>query len=129
MLKSCSYCGGVHDRNHQCSSKPKRTKKVTHVDRFRWTKVWQRKRKHINKRDKHLCQVCIRERHNTQLKYNFTNIEVHHIVPIVVDWDRRLDDDNLICLCSFHHHMAEHGEISSEELIDIVNEQERLNAF
>jgi len=130
MLKSCSYCGGIHDRKYQCSSKPKRKKKVTHVDKFRWTKAWQNKREHIKSRDKHLCQICIRELYNTVTKYNFTNIEVHHIVPVNEDWEKRLDDDYLISLCSTHHHMAERGQISGDELIDIVREQEKAyNAF
>jgi 5-methylcytosine-specific restriction enzyme A len=125
MLKSCSHCGSIHERKYLCPSKPKRTKyKVTHVDKFRWTKAWQKKRKAINERDKHLCQVCIRELHNTQLKYNFTNIEVHHIIPIAEDWDKRLDDDNLICLCKLHHEMAESGEINRDELLAVVRAQE-----
>jgi 5-methylcytosine-specific restriction endonuclease McrA len=128
MLKSCSYCGGIHDRKHQCSSKPKRKEKVTHVDRFRWTKAWQKKRKYIREdRDKHLCQVCIREMYNTEQKYNFTNIQVHHIVPIAEDYSKRLDDECLITLCSFHHSMAERDEISRQELLDIVEEQEKKN--
>lgn len=130
MLKSCKYCGGIHDRKFVCPSKPKRTNyKVTYIDKFRWTKPWQRKRKHINERDKHLCQVCIRELYNTQLKYNFTNIEVHHIDSIADAWERRLDDENLICLCKQHHEMAESGEISKEELFKIVDEQERSSRF
>lgn len=124
MLRSCSHCGKIHDRKYNCPMKPKRNYKVTHIDKFRWSKSWQKKRKQINERDKHLCQICIRERYHTQLKYNFTNIEVHHIVPIAEDWDKRLDDDNLICLCSSHHKMAEDGTITREELLEIVREQE-----
>jgi 5-methylcytosine-specific restriction enzyme A len=125
MLRSCSHCGRIHDRKYQCPMKPKRIYTVTYIDKFRWTSAWRKKRKLINARDKHLCQVCIRELHNTQLKYNFTNIEVHHIVPIAKDWDKRLDDDNLISLCKYHHEMAERGEISKDELFEIVREQEQ----
>ncbi|UGB31696.1 HNH endonuclease [Metabacillus sp. B2-18] len=130
MLKSCKHCGRIHERSFQCPSKPKRTNyKVTHVDKFRWTAAWQKKRKHINQRDKYLCQICIRELYNTQQRYNFTNIEVHHIVPIVEDWNKRLKDNNLICLCKYHHEMAESGEISREELLEIVKVQEMKHAF
>src|SRR4051812_15779288 len=103
MLKSCSHCGSIHDRNYQCPSKPKRLKEPTYIDKFRWSRRWTNKRKQINERDKHLCQVCIRKLYNTHQQYNFTNIEVHHIVPIAEDYHKRLDDDNLICLCSYHH--------------------------
>ena len=37
--------------------------------------------------------------------------EIHHIVPIEVDWSKRLDYDNLIALCSDCHN-AEHERIS-----------------
>ena len=122
MLKSCSYCGGIHPRGYQCPSKPRRNKQPTYIDKFRWSKAWQHKRKYINQRDKYLCQVCIRERYNTQLKYNFNELEVHHITPIVDDWHRRLDDDNLISICNYHHKMAERGEIPKQELWNIVRE-------
>ncbi|WP_256941286.1 HNH endonuclease [Bacillus sp. EAC] len=71
-----------------------------------------------------MCQVCIRERNNTQLKYNYINIEVHHIESVANDWNKRLDDDNLICLCSYHHKMSEGGEISKDELSSIVQDQQ-----
>lgn len=29
--------------------------------------------------------------------------EIHHIVPIEVDWSKRLDYENLIALCPAHH--------------------------
>lgn len=125
MLKSCSYCGSIHDKKYRCPKKPIRDKKLTHVDKFRWTKAWQSKRKQIREdRDKHMCQVCIRELYNTQYKYNFDNIQVHHIHSIAEDYSKRLDDDNLIALCSYHHAIAERGEITRDELLKIVIEQE-----
>lgn len=33
-------------------------------------------------------------------------VDVHHIVPISVDWDKRLDTDNLKCLCVQCHNRA-----------------------
>lgn len=35
MLKSCSYCGGIHDSKYMCPSKPKREYKVTDVDELK----------------------------------------------------------------------------------------------
>jgi predicted restriction endonuclease len=40
----------------------------------------------------------------------------------VEDFSKRLDDDNLICLCAYHHKMAEAGEIGKDELLEIVSE-------
>lgn len=34
--------------------------------------------------------------------------DVHHIVQISEDWDRRLDITNLRCLCVDHHNAAHH---------------------
>lgn len=63
MLKSCKYCGRIHDSKYICPNKPIRNKyKVnTEEDKFRNTYVWQKKRKYIKERDKGLCQVCIRK--------------------------------------------------------------------
>jgi 5-methylcytosine-specific restriction protein A len=127
MLKSCKYCGGIHDRTYQCPSKPKRTKQPTYIDKFRRLRVWTNKSKQIRERDKHLCQICLRELYHTQIKYNFTNIEVHHIESLAEAWDKRLDDGNLICLCSYHHKMAEQGEISKSELLEIVSEIQTIS--
>ncbi len=123
MLMSCKHCGGIHQRTYTCPSKPKRTNySVTYIDKFRWSKPWQRKRKYINARDKHLCQICLRLRHHTQTQYNFNDIEVHHIDPVANAWDRRLEDENLISLCVTHHKMAECGEISKVELFEIARD-------
>ena len=55
---------------------------------------------------------------------NYKAVEVHHIVPIEEDFNRRLDNDNLISLCSYHHHMADKGQIPREVLQNIVDEIE-----
>ena len=125
MFKSCSYCGRIHKRGEVCHSKPKRKKEPNNINKFRWSRRWTTKRKQINKRDNHMCQICIRKLYNTQQQYNFTHIEVHHIVPIHEDWDRRLDDDNLISLCAYHHKMADSGQIPRDELLAIAEEQEK----
>lgn len=123
MLKSCSYCGKIHDSKFICPKKPKREYKITDIDKFRSSKVWQKKREQINKRDNYMCQACIRKLYNTQIQYNYTGIEVHHIEPLAEQWDLRLEDDNLICLCSYHHKLAGKGLIPKEELKMIAKEQ------
>lgn len=122
MLKSCTYCGGIHKRGQRCPSKPAAVKKTTYIDRFRWSRAWKNKRAHIADRDKHLCQVCLHNLHNTQTQYNFTDLEVHHIEPIADAWDKRLDDDNLISLCRYHHELAEKDLISKNKLKNMICE-------
>lgn len=119
MLKSCRYCGRIQPRNHECDAKPARQKKLTHIDKFRWTQAWKKKRAAIRDRDKNLCQLCIREQ---PVRYTFEDIEVHHIVPIHENWDKRLDDVNLISLCSAHHKQAEIGQILRDKLLRIAIE-------
>lgn len=124
MLKTCKYCGIV-TYNHVCPCKPKTEKKTTEIDRFRWTKAWQKKREEIKQRDLYLCQICIRELYNTKNKYNMNNLSVHHNIPIDEDYNRRLDNNNLLTVCSVHHEMCESGEIPREIVQKIIDEQEK----
>ena len=95
--------------------------------KFRWTSTWQRKREEIKRRDLYLCQICIRELYNTIYKYNTEDLEVHHNIPINEDYNKRLDNDNLLTVCHTHHEMCESGEIQREEVQTIINEQENKN--
>ena len=60
------------------------------------------------------------------MQYNFTDLEVHHIEPIANAWDKRLEDDNLISLCRYHHELAEKGTIPAEVLKNIILESTPL---
>lgn len=123
MLKTCKYCGIV-PYNHICPNKTKKEKETTDIDRFRWTKSWQKKREEIKKRDLYLCQICIRELYNTTTKYNSKDLSVHHNTPIAKDYNKRLDNNNLLTLCDMHHKMCDNGEIEREEVQKIIYEQE-----
>lgn len=124
MLKSCQYCGRIHDSKYICKQRAIKKKQITEADKFRWTSKWQKKREEIKKRDLYLCQICIRELYNTVTKYNTEDLSVHHNIPINEDYNKRLDNDNLLTVCSYHHEMCESGEISREEVQKIIDEQE-----
>ena len=124
MLKSCQYCGRIHDSKFVCNQRPQRKRYNTEADKFRWTRLWQKKREEIKKRDLNLCQICKRELYNTETKYNTVDLEVHHNIPINEDYDKRLDNDNLLTVCHYHHEMCESGTITKEEVQQIINEQE-----
>lgn len=125
MLKTCKHCGIV-DENHICPHRKSRHKSGDRQsDKFRSTKIWQRKREEIKCRDKWLCQVCLRNKYNTVSFLNHKTVQVHHITSIQEDYNRRLDNDNLISLCDYHHKMAERGQIPKRELYEIVREIER----
>lgn len=120
MKRACTYCGRIHDYNYDCPMKPKpKGNRDKDIEKFRGGKLWKAKRKEILERDKGLCVVC-----RLGLCGEDTDLvpadSVHHIVPLAEDFDRRLDDDNLISLCAYHHEQAERGEISAEELFKAV---------
>ena len=118
MLKTCSICGGIHDEADMC--KRTNNKKDTESNKFRKSYRWTEKSKEVRKRDKNLCQICITGKYNTNYRYTYNDLEVHHIIPIEEDYNKRLDSNNLITLCRYHHEMAEKGQIKREELIKIV---------
>lgn len=125
MLKTCSKCGIVEE-DHVCTFKKKRIKKNnSKADKFRKTMLWTNKSIEIRKRDKYLCVVCINNLYNTINQYNFNKLSVHHIVPIEEDYSKRLDNDNLITLCGYHHKLAEDGVIPKEELYKLIKLQKK----
>ena len=120
MLKTCSKCGIVPE-GHICPYRTyKKKNKDSKADKFRKTKAWTNKSLEIRVRDKYLCRVCINNLYNTINTYNYNKLEVHHITPVNEDYNKRLDNDNLITLCNYHHKMAEVGDISREELYRLI---------
>lgn len=126
LLKSCQYCGKIHEAKIDCGKKPKQVRKKTasKMDKFRWTRAWQEKREQIKERDKYMCVVCKTGKYFTDKKYNTKDLSVHHIVPLLYDFDKRLDDDNLITLCSYHHELAECGKVPASELKEMIKSNE-----
>ncbi len=123
MLKSCSYCGRIHDTKETCPKKPIRRKYETGQKKFRSKHIWTQKSRQIRARDGFLCQICVRNLYKTVKQYNAEQLEVHHIVSVQEDYDLRLEENNLITLCERHHQMAERGEIPAKVLQEIVLEQ------
>ena len=123
MLKSCQYCGRIHDKKIDCGHRPKMRKKYTDNDRFRKSTAWTEKSLLIRERDKFICQCCLRGMPGTRRQYEYDYIEVHHIEPLSEAWEMRLDDDNLISLCRVHHELAEAGRISRATLHELAKEE------
>ena len=119
-LISCSRCGIV-PRGHKCPYKTYKKKAYdTEADKFRKTKRWTNKSIEVRQRDRYLCRVCEANLYNTVQRFTFNEIDVHHIVPINEDYNKRLDNDNLITLCRYHHKMADDGKIPREELQKLI---------
>ena len=117
---TCKYCGVVL-RGHRCPYKPKRVQNKDRIsDKFRNTIAWKRKAEECKTRDRHLCRVCVAGLYNTLTQLNYKNLESHHIIPIAEDYNKRLDNDNIITLCQMHHKMAEKGQIPRKVLQEIL---------
>lgn len=125
MLKSCKYCGMIHDRKMMCSKKTTRIKIETKANKFRNTSRWQKKREEIKERDNYICQICFRNLYNTKKKINYESIEVHHIVPIEDDETLALENENLISLCTHHHKLADANKIPRGLLMGIAKENRK----
>ena len=76
MLKSCKYCGKIHDSKYTCKEKPNKKKEITEADRFRWTSLWHRKREEIKKRDLYLCQIVTVFTHILSEEVPFRSIKI-----------------------------------------------------
>lgn len=117
MLIYCAHCGGRHKRGERCAKAPQRRGMRMESDAvsFRNTQRWKDKAEAIKERDLHLCRWCLQNKIITK-----THLSVHHIEPIAVDYDRRLDEGNLITLCENCHALAERGFINKNILHNLA---------
>lgn len=122
MFKTCARCGTIHDINVDCYKNKNFKKSNTKADYFRKTYKWQKKAEQIKSRDKYLCKICMFNLYNTVHKYNFNKLEVHHINKVNEDYNSRLDDENLITLCCYHHKLADDNIIQKELLKELACE-------
>jgi hypothetical protein len=84
MYKSCGKCGKIHDYNKICYVGDTFRKKDTKANKFRNTTDWQKKSEEIREGSTYLCSVC------KELGiYNYNKLEVHHIEPIEINYERR----------------------------------------
>lgn len=117
MLKACSRCGKIVDYNHKCN-KGKIYKK-NDIDKLRSTSRWTNKSIEIREASNYLCSVCLDEG-----IYNYDNIEVHHIEKLQDRQDLLLENDNLICLCKYHHKLADENKIDKDYLYSLVKKRD-----
>ena len=86
MYRSCSVCGKIHPEDKMC----KRVyKKNTKESKFRNTNAWIKKRNQIKKRDKYLCQLCLKDKvytyDNLQVptSYQYQKIVIKNLIVII----------------------------------------------
>ena len=130
MLRSCPYCGRIHDVTMICPQKETALEKRkayrnghrgkdTPEDRFRHTNRWKVIRESVYHRDRGLCLCCLAELEGTEIKYNTERLAAHHIVPLREDYNQKDALDNLLLVCQTHHDMCEDGTIprSTQKLL------------
>lgn len=125
MLKSCKYCGRVHDEHNICPQKKEALErreraKNSHrgregeFDYLRHKNRWARTRDYVYHRDRCLCLCCLAELDGTVARYNTQGLEVHHIIPLNADPSKAYDTSNLITVCRRHHDDCESGVIGRD---------------
>lgn len=132
---SCNYCFGFHQKGSDCPKKQKtdyRQKKenldeVNKMEnKFYSSSAWQKTRASVMRECGYKCYVCSNVHNNTDVRHYTEAREVHHIIPIRDCWDKRLDVDNLVCLCTEHHHMIHQNNIRNKfELEKFINNLKR----
>lgn len=132
MLKSCPTCGRLHKFDEMCPVRVEirrqrmlrydNSDRSSDADRFRSSKLWQKKRMEIRSRDLNICRCCFLRHH----RITTADLSVHHIIPLEKQFELRLDDDNLITLCRNCHENAESGLISTDELKRLIRLPLRL---
>lgn len=120
MYKSCSKCGRIHPHNYKCYVGESRIRrKDTSANKFRLTRQWRYKAEEIKEKSKYLCSVCL-----DKGMYTYNQLETHHIEPIEENYERRLDNYNLICVCNSCHRLAEDGKIDRGYLFELAEKRE-----
>ena len=119
MYKSCPNCGGIHTYSFGRCFINKSRYIDTSITRFVHRSSKAKNLAKIVKEDSNgLCAVCLDDN-----VYNTKDLEIHHIIKIRSKPDMAYDEDNLICLCRFHHHMAENGLLKVSYLRKLVKKR------
>ena len=93
----CPACQAKADSRHKQYNNNVRDKRSA---RFYASPQWVRLRDIVLARANYQCQVCRRAGRITPAT------EVHHKIPIRVDWSKRLDAGNCVAVCHRCHMMA-----------------------
>lgn len=139
MKVYCHKCGGIHEKGvcplvdktpnvliPQTPTTPPKSKRLCdmneeerRIQQFYNSSAWRKKRQEIIERAKGMCEVC------WQLGLVREGKEVHHIVKLRDDWNLRLNNNNLILLCTSCHHQIEDCCDSIESLIKFIERKKK----
>ena len=114
MYKTCVKCGKIHKDTYKCKA-IKRIEAKTDEAELRNTNKWHNKSMEIRERASFMCEVC-----RDEGRYTYNNLEVHHITKLKVAPHLLTDDTNLVCLCTYHHKLADAGFIDADYLRELA---------
>ena len=80
--------------------------------KFRSSSIWKHKRVEILKRDHKQCKIC----------GCGTGLQVHHVVSLDINSKLKLENSNLITLCSKCHTDVHNGVYSQIYLTNLIND-------
>ena len=115
-LRACPVCGRVHPTRQVCRNS-RRVKESTEHTKLRTCRRWDKTRKAIQERDRHLCRICL-----SLGRLQYESLEAHHIVPLAEAPEKAYDENNLITLCVRHHKAADAGQIDRDTLLRLAQE-------
>lgn len=118
MLRSCTKCGRIHDINFKCNGGGRLPQTAEQALRRRTS--WTNKSREIREKSKYLCAVCL-DKGEARAD---DDIEVHHIRKLRDYPEGLLEDDNLVCLCTYHHKQADNGILSAEYLRELAQRRD-----
>lgn len=81
---------------------------------FRSSYAWKKKRKEIKALYGGKCAIC----------GSTENCQTHHIVPMAVVPELKLDNDNLILLCNKCHELAHNAILSQTKLKSMIKHRD-----
>lgn len=75
------------------------------ADAFYHSAIWKQTRAAFLASVGYLCEDCVEEAKRGELEEDSVQVatDVHHEVPLALNWERRLDWDNFRALCDKHH--------------------------
>ena len=121
MYKACPNCGKIHPFNKsRCFLGRNKYQGYSSVSKLRKSSKYQKVMNIIKEDSNGLCSVCF-----DQGKFIYEDLEVHHIEKLRLRPDLARDVDNLICLCRFHHQLAEVNMLSKDYLRSLVKKRQK----
>lgn len=119
LAKVCPSCGRVHATGDRCPVRDEMRKlydKNSDREIRKWRNgPWKKIRAYVAARDGG-CLVCMDE----GCAPKDDRVEVHHIIPIAINFALADDETNLITLCRWDHELAEKGELKRDYLRDLT---------